>query len=271
MLDTSSRLLRVLSLLQSRREWTGRNLAHRLEVDVRTVRRDVDRLRALGYHVASSAGPGGGYQLGAGNSMPPLLLGDDEAVAVALGLLTSALGAVSGLEEASLQAFTKLEQLVPQRLRGRIQALGRATTALTPVADATVSGEQLANLATACRDAVVVRFWYRPREGEASARQVEPHRLVCTGRRWYLVAWDLERGDWRTFRVDRLDRFAATGTRFLTRPLPRALPEFVADAITSAPYRHRARIRFLAPISEVSSRVSPTAGKLAAETSKSAC
>lgn len=269
MLDTSSRLLRLLGLLQSRREWAGRDLAHRLDIDVRTVRRDVDRLRSLGYRVAASAGPGGGYQLGAGNSMPPLLLDDDEAVAVALGLLTSALGAVSGLEEASLQAFGKLQQLVPQRLRGRIEALGRATTALTPAAGATVSGAQLASLATACRDAVVVRFWYRSREGEPSERSVEPHRLVCTGRRWYLVAWDLQRTDWRTFRVDRVERLAVTASHFLARPLPRQLPEFVADAITSAPYRFQAHVRFFAPISEVSERVSPTAGRLVAETATS--
>ena len=203
MWDTPGRLLRLLSLLQLRRDWPGPELAARLEVDVRTVRRDIDRLRALGYPVSSTSGAAGGYRLEPGTDLPPLLLDDDEAVAVAVCLRTAAGGTVAGIEEAALRALAKLDRLLPTRLRGRAGALSAATVAMTgqrPVIDA----DDLAAIAAACRDHEVLRFDYRTNDGATSRRTVEPLRLVHTGRLWYLVAWDRDRGDWRTFRVDRI-------------------------------------------------------------------
>ena len=262
MLQTSARLLRLLGLLQTRRDWSGAALAHQLEVDARTVRRDVDRLRALGYRVASSAGTGGGYRLGAGTAMPPLLLSDEETVAVALGLLTSALGSVSGVEEAALGAYAKLEQLVPGRLRGRIAALQEAAVALAPAHGSPVPPELLATLAGACRDTQRVWVEYRDRVGDRGPRVLQPHRLVCTGRRWYLVAWDEGREDWRTFRLDRVLAARATGGRFAPRQLPREVRAFVSESLGSAPYRHRATVRFRCSAEELAERTSPAAGRV---------
>src|SRR5215472_9691559 len=202
MLQTSARLLRLLSLFQARRYWSGAELSQSLKVNARTLRRDVDRLRSLGYPVDSSSGVAGGYQLGAGAILPPLLLDDDEAVAVALGLRTSARGGVSGLEEPSVRALLKLEQVLPPRLRSRVAAVHGFVLPLETRAP-TVDAERLSVLATACRDHDGIRFVYHDRTGSPSTRLVEPHRLVHTGYRWYLVAWDLNRKDWRTFRVDR--------------------------------------------------------------------
>jgi len=219
MLETSARLLRLLSLFQARRYWTGAELVERLEVTSRTLRRDVDRLRHLGYPVHSTSGTSGGYQLGAGAVLPPLLLDDDEAVAVAVGLRTAASGGVAGIEESSVRALAKLEQVLPSRLRRRISALHSIIVPVTsggPKVDAAV----LSLIAGACRDCDGLRFGYRGKDGSASGRQVEPHRLVNFGRRWYLVAWDGGRGDWRTFRVDRIAKPALSGRRFLPRKLP---------------------------------------------------
>src|SRR4051794_20708628 len=219
MLETSARLLRLLSLFQAQRYWSGAALSHRLEVTARTLRRDVDRLRSLGYPVNSTAGAGGGYQLGAGATLPPLLLDDDEAVAVAVGLRTAASGTVTGMEEASVRALAKLEQVLPHRLRRRVAALHGF---IVPLAHSgpTVDAEMLSAIAGACRDSECLRFKYESRDGAATAREVEPHRLVHTGRKWYLAAWDLERADWRTFRVDRIASRLKTGTRFTPRPAP---------------------------------------------------
>ncbi len=267
-LSTSTRLLRLLTVLQTRREWPGPELARALEIDVRTLRRDVTRLRALDYEIASSTGLGGGYRLGRGATLPPLLLGPDEAVAVALGLLTSALGTVSGLEEAALRAFIKLEQVVPPRVRGRIQALQHAAVALAPEGSAPIAPETLATLAGACRDTREVRLDYLARDGAPSTRLVEPHRLVCTGRRWYLVAWDRGREDWRTFRVDRLASPRPTGARFVPRRLPRTATTFVSHAISSAPYRYQATVRYFASAEAISERSSPAAGRVEPETAQ---
>jgi len=268
MLGTSARLLRLLSLLQTRRDWAGSALARRMEIDVRTVRRDVERLRTLGYQVAASAGKGGGYRLGGGQAMPPLLLSDDETVAVAMGLLTSALGGVSGLEEAALSAFTKLEQLVPAPLRGRIESLQRSTVALAS-GRATVDAQRLALLASACRDREQLKLDYQARDDARSTRLVEPHRLVCAGARWYLICWDTTRADWRTFRLDRIHRASRTGGRFIERSLPRPPSEFVSDSLGSAPYRYQAKVRFLGPASYVAERSSPSAGRLEPESERS--
>src|SRR5690349_24946042 len=212
MSDTSSRLLNRLSLLQARRDWPGATLAERLEVSPRTIRRDVGRLRGLGYPVESVTGPAGGYRLAAGAAMPPLLLDEDEAIAIAVGLRTAARASVTGIEETSVRALVKLEQVLPAHLRRRVAALGSATI-VAPAEGPTVDPEHLTTIAAACRDSVGLRFEYRSREGEATRRDVEPHALVHLGRRWYLVGWDRGREGWRTFRVDRVRRPAATGVR----------------------------------------------------------
>jgi predicted DNA-binding transcriptional regulator YafY len=262
MLATSARLLRLLTLFQSQREWPGGDLAARLAVDVRTVRRDVDRLRSLGYNVEASAGIGGGYRMGRGSSMPPLLLADDETVAVALGLLTSALGAISGIEEVSLRAFAKLGQIVPRRLHHRIEALRRSTVALTPVGEATVDAELLAAVAVACQDDERLQLRYRAHDGVETDRVVEPHRLVCVARRWYLLAWDMEKADWRTFRLDRVLGQRGAGSRFVRRPMPRQAQALVADAVTSGPYRYKARVRMHASAVELADQMPADAGRI---------
>src|ERR671914_1812726 len=212
MRQTASRLLELLSLLQARRDWPGAELARRLEVSGRTVRRDVERLRELGYPVESLTGPAGGYRLRAGTAMPPLLLDDEEAIAIAVGLRTAARASVTGIEETSIRALVKLEQVLPTHLRRRVAALGAATIA-APAPGPTVDPQHLTTIAAACRDSECLRFEYRSRDGTATRREVEPDSLVNLGRRWYLVCWDRRREGWRTFRVDRLTRPAATGVR----------------------------------------------------------
>ncbi|MER7408086.1 YafY family protein [Streptomyces sp. NPDC000070] len=262
MLDTSARLLRLLSILQSRPEWTGPELAERLEVTVRTLRRDIARLRELGYPVQATVGVAGGYRLGAGSTLPPLLLDDDEAVAIVLSLRTATSHTVTGIAETSLRALTKLERLLPIRLRRRTAALRETTIALTSQAP-TANPEVLTVLAEACQASHLLTFGYRAHNGEASFRRAEPHRLVHTGRRWYLVARDQDRDDWRTFRVDRIDDPRSTGTRFVPRDPPDAAA-YVADSVTAAPYRHRARILVRAPAAAVAEQVSPGTGTIEA-------
>src|SRR5262245_6206297 len=218
-MDTSERLLKLLSLLQARPGWTGQELAERLAVTARTVRNDVERLRRLGYPVHASPGVGGGYRLGAGAALPPLLLDDEEAVAVALGLRTAAGGAVAGIEETSLRALVKLEQVLPSRLRHRVNAL-HSTMATVPGVGPTVEAGVLTAIAAATRDRERLRFDYRDHDGSGSVRDVEPHRVVSWGRRWYLVAWDAGKQDWRTFRVDRMRPRRPTGPRFIPREVP---------------------------------------------------
>ena len=237
MLDTSVRLLRLLALLQTRRDWSGAELAERLEVTTRTVRNDIERLRLLGYEVHSQTGIAGGYRLGRGAAMPPLLLDDDEAVAVGLGLSAAAAGTVTGIEETSLRAITKLEQTLPARLRPRLDALRQATVSAAG-GGPTVDADVLVTLATACRDAQQLRFDYADHDGETSVRRVEPHRLVYTGHRWYLLAWDRDRADWRTFRADRVQ------PRLPHRP---AVHPARAAGGCRAPRRPRCRVPGLAP------------------------
>ena len=252
--QTSSRLLELLSLLQGRRDWPGNELSARLEVSGRTIRRDIDRLRQLGYPVESLTGPAGGYRFRAGAAMPPLLLDDEEAVAIAVGLRTAARASVSGIEEAAVRALVKLEQILPAHLRRRVQALGAATFTL-PAGGPTVDAQHLTTIATACRDHERVRFSYRGRDGVDTRRDVEPHSLVNHGYRWYLVAWDRLREDWRTFRVDRLARPAATGVRFAPHRLPaKDAATFVRQSIAAAPNRFEARLTLHASAEEVVSR-----------------
>ncbi|MDQ0682842.1 putative DNA-binding transcriptional regulator YafY [Streptomyces achromogenes] len=264
MLETSARLLRLLSLLQAHREWSGTQLADRLGVTARTVRRDVERLRELGYPVNATPGTGGGYQLGAGAELPPLLLDDDEAVAVAVGLRTAAGQGIEGIGETSVRALAKLEQVLPHRLRRRVGALNAFTVPMLrgPQSSA-VDPALLTELAHLCRDAERLRFDYRGHDGGETRRTVEPHRLVCTERRWYLVAWDLDRADWRTFRVDRLIPRPPHGPRFDPREPPAEdLAGYVSEGVSTHAYAVRATVRLLAPLAVAAERVSPSAGTL---------
>lgn len=261
-IQTSARLLKLLSLLQSRRFWTGEELARELEITERSVRRDVDRLRSLGYPVHAAPGIGGGYQLGAGKELPPLPLEDDEAVAVAVGLRAAATGPVKGLEEASVRALAKLEHVLPKRLRRKVSALGAVSVRLGdggPGFDA----DALAAMANACRDAEALRFDYSSYSGAASARVVEPYRLVHTSHRWYLLAYDLDRKEWRTFRVDRIQGKPRTGGRFKPRPLPAEdVAAYVSQSVSTAAYRFRARVTVHAPAHVVSERLSGVAERV---------
>ena len=232
MSDTSSRLLGLLSLLQGAAIGRAIELADRLEVSGRTIRRDIERLRQLGYPVESLTGPAGGYRLRAGTAMPPLLLDDDEAIAIAVGLRTAAGASVTGIEETAVRALVKLEQVLPAHLRRRVHALGSVTSTL-PVAGPTVDPQHLTVIATACRDCECIRFGYRSRDHTNSRREVEPHSLVNHGRRWYLVAWDRHRNDWRTFRLDRVAKPESTGVRFVPRRLPaKDAAAYVKQSIT---------------------------------------
>ncbi|MFG2982640.1 helix-turn-helix transcriptional regulator [Streptomyces sp. NPDC048258] len=264
MLDTSARLLRLLSLLQAHREWTGADLAERLGVTARTVRRDVDRLRELGYPVNASPGTGGGYQLGAGAELPPLLLDDDEAVAVAVGLRTAAGNGVEGIGEASVRALAKLEQVLPSRLRRRVSALNEFTVPmLRGPQRSTVDPSVLTELAAVCRDGERLRFGYRDHEGNVTRRAVEPHRLVCTERRWYLVAWDLDREDWRTFRADRIEPRPPHGPRFTPRrPPAEDLAAYVSQGVGQRAYAARAVVRLKVSAEEAARTVGPSEGAL---------
>ena len=252
---TSGRLLQLLSLLQGRRDWPGNELADRLEVSGRTVRRDIDRLRQLGYPVRSLTGPAGGYQLRAGTAMPPLLLDDEEAIAIAVGLRTAAGASVAGIEEAAVRALVKLEQVLPAHLRRRVGALSSAVLTL-PVPGPTVDAQHLSVIAAACRDSECLRFGYRARDGTESRREAEPHSLVNHGRRWYLVAWDRRREDWRTFRIDRLAGPSSTGGRFTPRRLPATnAAAYVEQSITGARHRFEARVTLHVAAPDITSRV----------------
>jgi len=257
MLQTSARLLRLLSLLQARADWSGPELADRLGVTTRTVRTDVERLRTLGYPVHATPGVGGGYRLGAGAALPPLLLDDDEAVAVAVGLRTAANGSVTGIQETSVRALTKLEQVLPSRLRHRVNAVAAATVEV-PASGPTVDAEVLTAIAGACRDHQRLRFDYRDHDGSASIRSVEPHRLVHDRGRWYLVAWDVDRRDWRTFRADRIEPRTPTGPRFAPRDPPDGdVATYLLRGVGSATWRHRARVTVHAPATAVAGRLPP--------------
>jgi predicted DNA-binding transcriptional regulator YafY len=261
MLETSARLLRLLSLFQGRRYWSGADLAGRLEITSRTVRRDVDKLRSLGYPIHSTSGLEGGYQLGAGATMPPLLLDDDEAVAVAIGLRYAATAAVvEGVEEASLRALAKIEQLLPARLGRQVAALQSVVVA-PGAKTAAVPVRTLNLLAAACRDTERVQFRYRDHSGAPTARDVEPHRLVNANQRWYLVAWDTGRKAWRTFRVDRMERRLTAGPRFAPRELPsKDLASYVANAAGWKAAPCRARIKLFASAAVMAARIPPCIG-----------
>ena len=236
-------MLRLLSLLQTHRYWPGSELAERLEVSARTLRRDVDRLRELGYPVNANRGVAGGYQLEAGGTLPPLLLDDDEAIAIAVGLRSAAGGAVRGIEETSVRALTKIVRMMPPKLRRRIDALGAYTVPAVFGGGPTVDADALAVIAQACRDDERLRFDYTARDGARATRLVEPSRLVTLGRRWYLVAWDVDRADWRTFRVDRLTDPRSTRFRFEQRDVPGGdAAAFVSSQLSSMPTRYQVEV-----------------------------
>ncbi|MFG1916903.1 helix-turn-helix transcriptional regulator [Micromonospora sp. NPDC048898] len=264
MVETSVRLLRLLTLLQVRRAWSGAELADRLAVTTRTVRTDVERLRVLGYQIESQPGVAGGYRLGAGSALPPLLLDDDEAVAVAVGLRAAAAGSVTGIEETSLRALAKLEQSLPSRLRHRVDAL-RAATVSAAGGGPTVDADTITTISTAVHRAERLRFDYAGHDGTATVRDVEPYRLVYTGRRWYLLGWDTDRADWRTFRADRIQPRVPTGPRFAPREPPGGdAVAHVLRGVGSAAWPHPARVRLHASADQMAQRIPSTAGLLEA-------
>jgi predicted DNA-binding transcriptional regulator YafY len=261
-LDTSARLLRLLSLLQARPRWTADELAERLAVTSRTVRRDVTRLRELGYPVDAEAGPFGGYRLGRGGELPPLLLDDDEAVAVAVGLRLAADGSVSGLDDATVSALAKLDQVLPSHLAARVRAVHEVTTSLQGRDPDQVAASTLVALAQACRGGLRVRLGYRDRSGRAGERRVDPYRLVRSGPRWYLVAHDVERAGWRTFRVDRVTGVDVTrqpGDLASLGPLPDP-GALVAQSTAVAPFPVRVRLRLAMGQAEAEALVPRTVG-----------
>jgi predicted DNA-binding transcriptional regulator YafY len=258
MVDTTQRVLSLLNLLQSRPVWSGPELAERLGVTTRCIRRDITRLRELGYPVNATHGTGGGYRLGRGRALPPLLLDDAEAVAVAVCLRLAAGGTVAGADEATLRALAKLDQVMPAPLRAKVKAVHESTDTLLGASEV-VDPDILLALATACRAHQRVRFSYaRVRPGDdLGGRYVEPYRMVATGRRWYLMAYDLDRDDWRTFRLDRITAAAGTGWVFTPRRAPEAM-DFVRRSISRSGYPHVARVLVRAPLEQVRAGFNPT-------------
>jgi predicted DNA-binding transcriptional regulator YafY len=258
MASTSSRTLRLLSLLQARRYWPGTELAGRLQVSQRTLRRDVDRLRDLGYPVQAQRGAGGGYQLAAGTALPPLVVDDEEAVALAVGLQAAAQGAVEGIAESSVRALAKIVQVMPSGLRRRVEALSAMTVPAgwQGAPQPSVDPGLLTTVALACRNSERLRFSYTAADGQHTSRHAEPHRLVLLGRRWYLVAFDLTRQDWRSFRLDRLAAPGGTGARFRPRELPASdAAAFVRAGIDSKPAACEVDVLVDAPASSVRERI----------------
>lgn len=265
-MDTPARLLRLLAMFTTRPSWNADDLAQRLEVTTRTLRRDVTRLRELGYPITSSTGRYGGYELGAGGHLPPLLLDDDEAIAVSVALRELSAEADPTLGEAALSASTKLRQVLPAALRDRVDALGEVVVGVRKSRRprATDGGERvelpsLMTLATTCRRGERVRFTYRDGADRVSERRVEPHRLVSLGRRWYLVGYDLDRADWRTYRVDRISTLSPTGHRNTPRDTPDAAA-LVSEGVAVRVFDTRARVRVMVPAQIAAHHIGPTIG-----------
>lgn len=263
MTEPSARLLRLLSFLQTAREWSGAELADRLGVDVRTVRRDIEKLRNLGYPVDAAAGQSG-YRLGAGAVMPPLLLDDDETIAVALGLYLATGGAISGTEESALRALAKIEQVIPNRLRHRFAAL-RDAAAVVPSGTVAVAAETVNTLTTAIHNNQLLRFAYRTLDGTDYDCITEPHKLLNVGRRWYLLAWETQREFWHTFRVDLLTPRTPLGARFTPREMPNDdVAELISRDGNIVPFKILAPITLAASITEAAEKIPPTVGYLEA-------
>lgn len=265
MLTASTRLLSLLSLLQSRPHWSGEALSARLQVHPRTLRRDIDRLRQLGYPIHASSGVAGGYAFRAGRALPPLLLDDEEALAAAVALRTAVTGTISGIEQTAITALVKIEQVMPARLRPRLDALRSALLPMDqsgPVVDAGL----LTALAAACRDQLQLGFDYNDRDGQPSRRQVEPQGVVHAERRWYLVAWDLHRADWRTFRLDRIAGSPQLGAHFAPRPGPEDgdLRQWVARRLSLGQSNEQAQVIVHAPLPKLRQLIPRSAGELEA-------
>ena len=265
-MDPTARLLRLLSLLQTHRHWAGGELATRLEVSARTLRRDVDRLRELGYPVDATRGTDGGYQLQAGAQLPPLLLDDEEAVAIAVGLRTAAHGAVTGIEETAVRALAKLQQVLPAPLRRRVEAVAAGTVSSPGWPGDAVDADVLVAVAQACRGSEQLRFRYTAGDGSQTRRLVEPHRLVSRHRRWYLIGWDVQRADWRVFRADRIEEPFANGVRVAPRELPAEdAAAFLAASLRNRPTAHSAVLRLRGTPEEVRRAVPPWSGRITDE------
>lgn len=255
MLDTATRLLRLLAVLQTHQHWPGPALAEKLDVSTRTIRADVDRLRELGYDVDATAGTGGGYRLRSGTILPPLMFEDHEAVAVAVALRTAATSGLAGIDEATTTASAKLEHLLPSRLREQLRTLTTVTDTVPERRDP-VDPDTLAAVAGACRAQEQLRFDYDDRHRQPSRRRVEPHRLLHVSGRWYLAAYDLDRGDWRSFRVDRISPRVPSGPRFSPRPPPGPDWEtFVTRGRMAALWNYRARVVVHADAATVTARI----------------
>jgi predicted DNA-binding transcriptional regulator YafY len=253
MSDTTTRALDLLSLLQSHRHWSSRELADRLGVTDRTLRRDIERLRELGYQIDAARGSVGGYRLVAGTGLPPLLLTDDEGVAIAVGLRSQAAAGLRGGEHTTLSALAKIEQVLPPALRRRIEAL-QSSMAVAPGEGPAVDADLLAQLALSCRDSERIRFGYTAATGQESTRSAEPHLLVTHGRRWYLLAWDLHRDDWRTFRLDRISSLLQTRVRFPARDLSaEAAAALVARSVSRVETGYTATVVLQLPLAETRS------------------
>jgi predicted DNA-binding transcriptional regulator YafY len=259
--SSAARLLEVLSLLQARPQWNAVELAERLGITERTVRRDMAKLRDLGYPVEADPGRSGGYRLGIGRALPPLLLTDDEAVAVAVGLRAAASTGVTGYEEAAVAALTKLEQVMPLPLRETVLALNASTVMVRPGPGELVDPDVLVVLAQGCRRHERVAFSYTDGAGQVSERRAEPYGLVHAARRWYLVARDLDRADWRTFRVDRIDSPVLTGHRFVPDGEP-DVAAMVVQGIARAPYDWQAEVVLHTTLDEALTEIAPTIATL---------
>ncbi len=255
--DPTGRVLQLLSLLQTHRRWRSAELAAELDVTPRTVRRDIDRLRALGYPVEATPGVDGGYRLAAGAHLPPLMLDDDEAVAIAVGLWSATSAPLDGIEDTALRALAKIESLLPDRIRRRTTAItSNVSTYRWREEQATIDIAIVTTVTAACRDHEELRFAYVSRAGEASDRLVQPHRLVSVDQRWYLLAWDLRRDGWRTFRLDRLGEPRPAGVRFEPRAVPGGDPAaYVADHLGSAPQPYEITVHVEADLEAVHGRV----------------
>ncbi|WP_106848477.1 YafY family protein [Blastococcus sp. Marseille-P5729] len=257
MATTTGRTLELLGLLQARRLWSARELCERLEIGERTLRRDIDDLRGLGYGIESVPGPGGGYRSGPGASIPPLVLSGDEAVAIAVGLRAAAAASVAGIEQAAASALEKLERSLSAPTRRRIETIDRAMVTLAGGGE--VGVDVMDSVAHAIRESRRLRAYYRRHDGVGSSRTLEPHRIVHSGRHWYLYAWDVERADWRTLRLDRLAPKVPLGEVFTPRQVPdEVLRSLVGHAISSAPYPYVCRVRVHAPVDAVASAFGPT-------------
>ncbi|WP_029135639.1 helix-turn-helix transcriptional regulator [Nakamurella lactea] len=263
MARTAGRTLDLLGLLQTHRDWTGAELCGRLEVSDRTLRRDVQYLRELGYGIDSLPGVGGGYRLGAGASIPPLVLSADEAVAIAIGLRAAATSVVTGIEEAAFGALAKLEGSLSSATRHRISTLERAMVPLGGSAGDPVDMDVVVTVSQAIRDGRRLRIEYRRHDGEQVRRTVEPHRIVHTPRRWYLVAWDSDRRDWRTLRLDRLTPRLPFADSFTPREIPDdAVRSFATRSLSTAPYPFRCTVIVNAPAAAVSRKFGPTVAEV---------